>query len=101
MSPRILDIDPPLALSPDFPPTRAQTQIAPERDAAGRRQTSLTARAQAALRGNAAATAALWLATAWVDRWILLAVPLIAGGFFVYRAWRRDDQPDENDPDFF
>jgi hypothetical protein len=62
---------------------------------------SLTAREQRALRWSAAATAAaLWLTTAWADPWILLAVPLIAGAFLAYRAWRRD-VPDENDLDFF
>jgi fatty acid desaturase len=63
---------------------------------------SLTAREQRALRWSAAATAAaLWLTTAWADPWILLAVPLIVGAFFAYRAWRRDEEPDEGDPDFF
>jgi hypothetical protein len=63
---------------------------------------SLTAREQRALRWSAAATAAaLWLTTAWADPWILLAVPLIAGAFFAYRAWRCDGQPDEDDAEFF
>ena len=40
--------------------------------------TNLTAREQRALRWSAAATAAaLWLATAWTDPWLLLAVPLV------------------------
>jgi hypothetical protein len=63
---------------------------------------SLTAREQRALRWSAPAmAAALWLTTAWADPWILLAVPLIAGAFFAYRTWRRDDEPDDNDADFF
>jgi hypothetical protein len=64
---------------------------------------SLTAREQRALRWSAVATAAaLWLTTAWGDPWILLTVPMIVGGFFAYRAWRRrDDEPEEDDPDFF
>ena len=63
---------------------------------------SLTAREQRALRWSAAATAAaLWLTTAWADPWLLLAVPLIAGAFFAYRAWRRDEPDDESDLDFF
>jgi hypothetical protein len=63
---------------------------------------SLTAREQRALRWSAAATAvALWLTTAWADPRILLTVPLIAGAFFAYRKWRREDAPEENDPDFF
>jgi hypothetical protein len=61
---------------------------------------SLTAREQRALRWSAVATAAaLWLTMAWADPWLLLAVPLIVGAFFGYRAWRRDE-PDENDLDF-
>jgi hypothetical protein len=60
---------------------------------------NLTAREQRALRWSAAATAAaLWLSTAWTDPWLLLAVPLAAGGFFVYRA-RYRDAPDEDDLD--
>jgi hypothetical protein len=63
---------------------------------------SLTAREQRALRWSAAATAAaLWLTAAWADPWLLLAVPLIAGAFFAYRAWRRDEPDDESDLDFF
>ena len=62
---------------------------------------NLTAREQRALRWSAAATAAaLWLATAWTDPWLLLAVPLAAGGFFAYRARHRDD-PDDDDLDLF
>jgi hypothetical protein len=61
--------------------------------------TNLTAREQRALRWSAAATAAvLWLATAWTDPWLLLAVPLMAGAFFVYRA-RYRHEPDEDDLD--
>jgi hypothetical protein len=62
---------------------------------------NLTAREQRALRWSAAATAAaLWLATAWADPWLLLAVPLAAGAFFVYRARHRDDA-DEDDLDLY
>jgi hypothetical protein len=62
--------------------------------------TSLTAREQRALRWSAAATAAaLWLSTAWADPWILLTVPLIAGGFYVYHVRHRGDEPDDDDPD--
>jgi hypothetical protein len=58
---------------------------------------NLTAREQRALRWSAAA---LWLATAWADPWLLLAVPLAAAGFFVYRARHKDD-PDNDDLDLF
>jgi hypothetical protein len=62
--------------------------------------TNLTAREQRALRWSAAATAAaLWLATAWADPWLLLAVPLAAAGFFVYRSRHRDDRRDDDDID--
>jgi hypothetical protein len=62
---------------------------------------SLTAREQRAMRWSAAATAvALWLSTAWADPWILLAVPLFAGAFCVYRMRHRDDDPDDDD-DFY
>jgi hypothetical protein len=61
--------------------------------------TNLSAREQRAFKWSAAATAAaLWLSTAWTDPWLLLAVPLAAAGFFVYRA-RYKDVPDE-DEDF-
>ena len=61
--------------------------------------TNLNAREQRALRWSAAATAAaLWLSTAWTDPWLLLAVPLAAAGFFVYRHHYRDEQ-DEDDLD--
>jgi hypothetical protein len=61
--------------------------------------TNLTAREQRALRWSAAATAAaLWLSTAWTDPWLLLAVPLAVGGFFVYRS-RHQDEPDDDDLD--
>jgi hypothetical protein len=64
--------------------------------------TNLTAREQRALRWSAAATAAaLWLATAWADPWLLLAVPLAVAGFFVYRSRHRDDAPDDDDLDLF
>ena len=59
--------------------------------------TNLSAREQRALKWSAAATAAaLWLSTAWTDPWLLLAIPLAAGGFFAYRA-RYKDVPDEDD----
>lgn len=60
---------------------------------------NLTAREQRALRWSAAATAvALWLSTAWADPWFLLAIPLFAAAFLVYRSRHRDD-PDEDDLD--
>jgi len=60
----------------------------------------LNAREQRALRWSAAATAAaLWLSTAWADPWLLLAVPLSAAGFFVYRARYRNVEPDDDDLD--
>jgi hypothetical protein len=63
---------------------------------------SLTAREQRALRWSAVATAAaLWLTMAWADPWVLLTVPPIAGAFFAYRAWHRDDPDDNDDRDFF
>ena len=59
--------------------------------------TNLSAREQRALKWSAAATAAaLWLSTAWTDPWLLLAVPLCAAGFFVYRAHYKN-VPDEDD----
>jgi|KBSMisStaDraftv2_1062788.scaffolds.fasta_scaffold05111_4 hypothetical protein len=61
---------------------------------------SLTAREQRALRWSAAATAvALWLATAWADPRFLLAIPVLAGGLWVYHRRHRGDTP-EDDPDF-
>jgi hypothetical protein len=58
---------------------------------------SLNAREQRALRWSAAATAvALWLSTAWADPRFLVAIPLTAGGLWVYH---RDETP-EDDPDF-
>ena len=61
--------------------------------------TNLNAREQRALRWSAAATAAaLWLATAWTDPWLLLAVPLAGAGFFFYRS-RHQDEPDDDDLD--
>jgi hypothetical protein len=63
---------------------------------------SLNEREQRALRWSAIATAiALWLTTAWADPWILLTLPLIAGGFFAYHVRHRDDEPEESDLDFF
>jgi hypothetical protein len=64
---------------------------------------SLTAREQRAIRWSAAATgAAVWLSTAWADPWLLLAVPLIAGGYVVWvkHNRRRGPQPDDGDWDF-
>jgi hypothetical protein len=62
----------------------------------------MTAREQRALRWSAAATAAaLWLSTAWADPWLLLAVPLSAAGFWVYRARHQDDDPEEDDVDLW
>jgi hypothetical protein len=59
--------------------------------------TNLSAREQRAFKWSAAATAAaLWLSTAWTDPWLLLAVPLSAAGFFVYRA-RYKNVPDEDE----
>jgi hypothetical protein len=61
---------------------------------------SLTAREQRAIRWSAAATAvALWLSTAWADPRFLLAVPLAAGGFWVYHRRYRDAEPDDDDLD--
>jgi len=63
--------------------------------------TNLSAREQRAFKWSAAATAAaLWLSTAWADPWLLLAVPLAAAGFFVYRA-RYKNQPEEDDFDLY
>jgi hypothetical protein len=65
---------------------------------------SLTAREQRAIRWSAAATAAaLWLATAWADPWLLLLVPVIAGGYVAWLARGRQrglhvvDDPDDWD----
>jgi hypothetical protein len=59
--------------------------------------TNLSAREQRALKWSAAVTAvALWFSTAWADPWLLLAIPLAAAGFFVYRA-RYKDVPEEDD----
>ncbi|MFL5922892.1 MAG: hypothetical protein ACJ76O_02215 [Gaiellaceae bacterium] len=61
---------------------------------------SLTAREQRAIRWSAAATAAaLWLATAWADPRFLLAIPLVAGGFWLYHRRYHDAEPDEDDLD--
>jgi hypothetical protein len=60
--------------------------------------TSLTAREQRAIRWSAAATAAaLWLSTAWADPWILVVVPLIAGGYFAWLKHTRRRGPQEAD----
>jgi hypothetical protein len=62
---------------------------------------SLTAREQRALRWSAAATAvALWLSTAWADPWVLVSVPLIGGGFWVYRLRHRADEPEDDETDW-
>jgi hypothetical protein len=62
---------------------------------------NLTAREQRALRWSAAATAAvLWLPTAWADPWLLLAVPLVAAGFLVYRVKYRNE-PEDDDFDLY
>jgi hypothetical protein len=64
---------------------------------------SLTAREQRAIRWSAAATAAaLWLSTAWADPWLLLSVPLIAGGYFAWlaRGRRRGPDPAASDDDW-
>ena len=45
--------------------------------------------------------AALWLSTAWADPWLLLAVPLCAAGFFVYRARYKNVQDEDDDLDLF
>jgi fatty acid desaturase len=48
----------------------------------------------------AAVAAALWFSLAWANPWVLLAVPLFAGGFvaFVYRN-RQLGLEDERDDD--
>lgn len=64
---------------------------------------SLTAREQQAVRWSAGVMAGvLWLSTAWADPWFLLALPLIAGGYFVWlkRSRRRGPRPDDGDWDF-
>jgi hypothetical protein len=43
----------------------------------------------------------LWLSTAWADPWLLLAVPLAAAGFFVYRARYRNVSDEDDDLDLF
>ena len=64
--------------------------------------TNLSAREQRALKWSAAATAAaLWLSTAWTDPWLLLAVPLSAAGFFVYRAHYKDVPDEDEDLDLY
>jgi hypothetical protein len=64
--------------------------------------TNLSAREQRAFKWSAAATAAaLWLSTAWTDPWLLLAVPLSAAGFFVYRARYKNVPEEEDDFDLF
>ena len=62
---------------------------------------NLTAREQRAFKWSAAAVAAaLWLSTAWADPWLLLAVPLTAAAFLVYRARHSQDEPDDDDLDW-
>ena len=64
--------------------------------------TNLSAREQRAFKWSAAATAAaLWLSTAWTDPWLLLAVPLTAAGFFVYRAHYKNVPDEEDDADLY
>jgi hypothetical protein len=64
--------------------------------------TNLSAREQRALKWSAAATAAaLWLSTAWTDPWLLLAVPLSAAGFLVYRAHYKNQPEEEDDSDLY
>jgi len=61
----------------------------------------LTSREQRVLGWSAVAVAAaLWLATAWTDPWLLLGVPLAGGAFaaFVMRN-RRFATPDAGDDD--
>jgi hypothetical protein len=63
--------------------------------------TNLSAREQRVFKWSAAATAAaLWLSTAWTDPWLLLAVPISAAAFFVYRA-RHRDEPEDDDFDLY
>jgi hypothetical protein len=63
--------------------------------------TNLSAREQRVFKWSAAATAAaLWLSTAWTDPWLLLAVPVSAAAFFVYRA-RHRDEPEDDDFDLY
>jgi len=50
----------------------------------------LTSREQRVLGWSAVAVAAaLWLATAWTDPWLLLGVPLAAGAFAAFIARNR------------
>ena len=50
----------------------------------------LTSREQRVLGWSAVAVAAaLWLATAWTDPWLLLGVPLAAGAFAAFVARNR------------
>ena len=61
----------------------------------------LTSREQRVLGWSAVAgAAALWLATAWTDPWLLVGVPLAGGAFatFVLRS-RRLATPDAGDDD--
>jgi hypothetical protein len=58
---------------------------------------SLTRREQRAMRWSAAASAAaLWLATAWADPWFLVAIPVIAAGFWTYHRRHRDEAPEDD-----
>jgi hypothetical protein len=62
---------------------------------------NLTASEQRAIRwGAAVMAAALWLATAWADPWILIAVPPVAGGYFVWLRRSRGRGPEPDDPDW-
>ena len=61
----------------------------------------LTPREQRVLGWSAVAVAAaLWLATAWTDPWLLLGVPLAGGAFVLFlRRNRRFATPDAADED--
>jgi hypothetical protein len=51
---------------------------------------SLTPREQRGIRWCGVATAAvLWFSTAWADPWVLLTVPMIAGGYFAWHVRER------------
>jgi Flp pilus assembly protein TadB len=62
----------------------------------------MTAREQRAFRWSAAAAvAALWLSMAWTDPWVLLTLPLIAGGcFVVVRKMRREESEEDDEAEW-